>query len=167
MFKFKYDKIIDSECWQRVIDSNMVDRYVRDENAIEIAKKMASQFIINDEEIESGFREIFKCDVPPIVCYFTTCPYSMDKYPDYISVSAISKFDKMGSFLHETNHYMLRHSRPNTPNIEEVKEIIAVVNEDVFKVRDSYWKKYEEQRKIAMREWQKSRDIDKVIKCVV
>lgn len=171
MIDFKYNNKIDIECWERITKTNEIfghkfpDDYIITKDMITEAEKAVVIFSKEwgDRDIGKEIKEIFGKEMPDITCYINTSPYSMDKYPEYISISMNRKKPTI-SILHEVSHYMFRDRFPNTPDIENVKEIITVINNDVFKVKDYGWKIFKEQRGRALKVWQETKDIEKVIK---
>jgi hypothetical protein len=176
---FKYDRKIDIECWKRIIKAN--DTFGKwfntifpteykitsemEQRAIRAVKIFQEEWQKSDIDFDEGMIKIFGEKFPDIICYVNTSSYSMDA-PNYISISMERK-DPVRTILHEINHFMFRKFFPNTSRIEEVKEIITVINNDVFGVKDNGWRVFKEQREAAFKVWMKKKDVKSVVEFVV
>ena len=170
---FTYNKQIDKECWRRLFDIKKAHgvmfpkTYTVTKQDIKEAKNVVIHlnYLLSDkmEDIKKGMYKIFKVEVPDLKYYVTTAHYSMDKYPDYIAISKDRK-NLLTSILHELNHFMLQKTFPDILHTEETKEIIEVVNIDVFGIKDTGWPMYKEQRSKTLAIWKETFDIEKVIK---
>lgn len=173
---FKYNKKIDKECWERIIKANNLfgQRFPKTYRITGEMEKEARSKVIKfkkewDEKLfdfSGGMKKIFGAIFPNnITCYINTTPYSMDNYPFYISVSMKRK-DPNASICHEASHFMLKKYFKDIKNVEEVKEIITVINYDVFKVKDPSWSIFKQQREKAFEVWKKTKNLKNVLKSI-
>lgn len=157
------------------------DSFKIDPERVEKAKKAISVFdeIINRpqriQDFEKGIKKIYKHNFPDnFICYINTSPYSMDA-SGYISISVDrdSPVKIYSTFVHEACHYIFRKYYTDfchkvgysKQNIEDIKEIIAVINNIEFKgVEDYGWGVHQTARKRAKKIWQERSDIEEVIK---
>ena len=169
--KFKYDKKMDQECWERIIqikemyEHKFPDRFNITSEMIRKAKQSVDWFEKEwnnaNIDFDTGIKKIFGSKFPNIICYINTSSYSMDKYPNYISVS-MNRKDPVTTVVHEASHYMFRQCFPDIPDIENIKEIITVINNDVFGVKDFGWKIHQKQREKALEIWKATNSIKQV-----
>ncbi|MBU0999203.1 hypothetical protein KKG24_02750 [Patescibacteria group bacterium] len=184
MIKFKYNKNIDKECWNRIIRAKEMfgHKFPKSFNIkkkdIKKAKEKTKEFqkIWNKNKtgFQKGVKKIYGHSFPrKIVCYVNTSPYSMDNFKkNYISISMYRK-DVVSTVIHEASHFMFKkyytrfcHSIGcNQNDIEEIKEIMTVINNVEFKdVNDYGWRIHQKIREKAKKTWQETHNIRKVIK---
>lgn len=131
--------------------------------ARDAAKKYQNMWDFKKFDFQEGMVKIFGRPFPDsIPVYINSSPYSMDKYPDYISIS-MQRDNPLASICHEASHFMLRKYFPNVGNFEEVKEILTVINYDVFDVKDIGWKTHKEIRSRTYKKWTETKDLQKTI----
>lgn len=177
---FKYDEIIDRKCWERIIKEGAyygkmfniifprcysITAAMQGKAKIKV-KEFAQEWVDTGQEVKitRAMFETFKQDIPDFFCYINTSPYSMDSYPDFISISMERK-DFIASVWHETNHYMLRKCFPKLANIEKIKEIVSVINYS-WGIKDVGWSIFKEARKKAFTVWHETKDINTVIQSI-
>jgi hypothetical protein len=187
MIIFKYDKKIDQECWDRLIEAenlfghsfpksfNILDSDIQ--QAIKKEEEFKKVWEDCNINLNEGINKIYRFDPPKkLICYINTSDYSMDNYEKgYISVSMRRDTpEKMvTTIVHEISHFIFREYYIkfcldigcSLDEIENIKEIITVINNIVFNgVKDDHWENIHAlYRKNALQVWEDTFDIKKVI----
>lgn len=187
MIIFRYDKKIDEECWDRLIRAgnlfghsfptsfDILGDDVRE--AIKKGKEFGKVWKDSNTNLVEGIRKIYGFNPPEeLVCYINTSDYSMDNYEKgYVSVSTRCNTPEkiITTVVHEISHFVFRKNYTkfcldigcSSDDIENIKEIITVINNAVFKkVKDNHWGIiHAPYRENALKVWEDTFDIKKVI----
>lgn len=109
--------------------------------------------------IKKNLSLVFKINITDIPIFINTSPFSMDNFSDkYICISYQREDNFITSVLHELNHYIFRKkfqdqlekSKMSQSKIEDLKEVVTVINNVIFKsilkVPDFGWEKHQKDR---------------------
>lgn len=180
----QYNKSKDVECWKRLVNSKDMfghifpNKVVLLNKRVILAKNKIDDFqLIWDSysKFDEGIKKIYKHNPPKFLpCYINTTGFSMDNYPHYISISAACNTEKriITMLVHELSHFIFRKYFANfcysigcsKDDIEEIKEIITVVNNDVFdKIEDKGYEVHAFYREKIRKAWKDGLDIEQII----
>lgn len=189
MIIFKYNKKIDQNIWKNLITNGnkFGHQFPSDYKIFEKDITEAKLKIFEFQSLWHKYQNIFQNKCPkefrsylpmPIICFVNTSPYSsFDIKAKTISISFKQKSNRaIPSILHELNHYYFMSAYTkycislncSYDEINEIKEIMTVINNDLFSpMEDPYWKKYEQSRKKVLAVWRKSKNIIITIECAI
>lgn len=180
----QYNKNKDIECWKRLIESGSMfglvfpEKIAISNEKIILAKKKIDNFQLiwdNYSDFDEGIKKIYKHNPPKsLLCYINTTGFSMDSYPDYISISATRDTEKkvITTLIHELSHFMFRKYFVDfcysigcsKKDIEEIKEIVTIINNDVFdKIEDRGYEVHDFYREKAQKAWKDGFDMEQII----
>ncbi len=187
MISFKYNKKIDTQCWQRIIKAKKLfghtfpTKFNISRAQITTAREMSNHFQEVwercDKEIFNGIKTIYGYSCPKkLFVFVNTSPYSMDGYPSkYISISMTAKKTRriISTIGHELSHFVFRQHFTQfcyklgctKDEIEEIKEILTVINNiKIPGVLDKGWPVHSSLRKWVKRQWLYNHNLKLIIK---
>lgn len=137
--------------------------------------KIWSDFNRNSN-VQKKLRDIYGFDHGVVIaCFINTSPYSMDNYQKgYISVSIRRDTSQkmIGTVIHELSHFLFRKHYTDfcrkisctNDEIEDIKEILTVINNDVFPtINDKGYEVHQNLRKNALEMWRNKKNIQSII----
>jgi len=139
-----------------------------DERLIPLARTTArvSSSFINEKKIKTLIKRIYNQDIPDLVVYINTTPFSswnLDKKYLSISYGRNNELKFNSAVGHEANHLMydLIFGTEKYQDTE-IKETITILNE-LFGLKDPGWNKFAEQRKRVLDFYSRTEDYPKTI----
>lgn len=135
---------------------------------VPMAEAMASvgKKFINKNKLKKVIKEIYVQDVPKIIIYINTTPFSTwDEQGKYVNISynrnTPEKF--FSTVCHELNH-MMYDKTFGTKKYEytKIKETITVLN-NLFGVKDLGWPKFATARKAVLDFYKKNRNLRETV----
>jgi hypothetical protein len=139
-----------------------------DKRIIPLAKVTArvSNNFINEKRIKELINNIYNKDLPNLVIYINTTPFSswnLNKKYLSISYGRNNELKFFSTVCHEANHLMYDSTfRTQKYQDTEVKETITILN-DFFGAKDLGWNKFSKQRKKALNFYNRTKDFQKTI----
>lgn len=139
-----------------------------DERLIPLAKTTArvSSNFINEKKIKTLINGIYNKDLPDLVVYINTTPFSswnLDKKYLSISYGRNNELKFLSAVCHETNHLMydLIFGTEKYQDTE-IKETLTILNE-LFGLKDPGWNKFAKQREKVFGFYNQTKDFSKTI----
>jgi len=139
-----------------------------DERLIPLARTTArvSSGLINEKKIKTSIKRIYGQDIPDLVVYINTTPFSswnLDKRYLSISYGRNNELKFNSAVCHEANHLMydLIFGTEKYQDTE-IKETITILDE-LFGLKDPGWNKFAEQRKKVLDFYDRTKDFPKTI----
>ena len=139
-----------------------------DKRLIPLAKVTArvSSNFINGKKLKSLINNIYNKDLPNLVVYINTTPFSswnLDKKYLSISYGRNNELKFFSAVCHEANHLMYDLIfRTQKYQNTEVKETITILN-NLFGIKDLGWNKFSKEREKTLNFYNRTKDFLKTI----
>lgn len=139
-----------------------------DKRLIPIAKTTAivSPDFINEKKIRTLIKRIYNQDLPDLVIYINTTPFSswnLEKKYLSISYGRNNELKFISAICHEANHLMYDLIFETKKYQDtEIKETITILNE-CFGLKDPGWNKFSQQRRKVLDFYNRTKDFSKTI----
>lgn len=139
-----------------------------DERLIPLARataKVSSDFI-NEKKIKKLINSIYDKDLPALVVYINTTPFSswnLDRKYLSISYGRNNELKFLSAVCHESNHLMYDLTFETEKYQDtEIKETLTILNE-LFGLKDPGWSKFSKQREKVLDFYAQTKDFSKTI----
>lgn len=139
-----------------------------DKRLIPLAKMAArvSSNFINEKKLKTLIKKIYKKDLPNLVVYINTTPFSswsLDKKYLSISYGRNNEPKFFSTVCHEANHLMYDLAFETKKYQDtEIKETLTILN-NPFGLKDLGWDKFSRQRKKTLDFYNRTKDFSKTI----
>lgn len=136
-----------------------------DDKEIPRAKIMANCFssIVDEVKIKRAIKKIYKCDMPDIIIYINSTPFSTWNVKEkWLSISIKRGSIRMeNTICHEANHFMYDYVFETEKYQDtEAKEILTVLN-NFYGFEDKGWDKFSKERKKVFKFYKETKDFTK------
>lgn len=136
-----------------------------DKREIPKAKIMANCFssVVNENKIKKAIKKIYNCDMPDIIVYVNSTPFSTWNVKEkWLSVSIKrGAIQVENTICHEANHFMYDYVfKTEKYQDTEIKETLTVLN-NFYGFEDKGWNKFSKYREKVFKFYKKTRDFNK------